>query len=207
MSCTMSRRCLFRGLLGPLVWIGGSGLAMAAAPIQFNRDIRPILSENCFPCHGPDSAGRKADLRLDQREVAVEMGAIVPGKPEDSELVERIFSTDPKQTMPPPSTHKKLTAAQKDLLQRWIAAGAEYQPHWSFIAPQRPELPAVKNTAWARNPIDRFILAKLEKQGLQPAPEADRRTLARRVEPRPDRPAAHAGRSRGVRRRPGARRL
>ncbi len=109
------------------------------------------------------------------------MGAIVPGKPEKSEMISRINSDDPDQQMPPPSTHKTLTAAQKDLLKRWIAAGAEYQPLWSFIAPKRPELPKVKNEAWVRNPIDRFILAKLEEKGLQPAEEADRRTLARRA--------------------------
>ena len=96
-------------------------------------------------------------------------------------MIARIFSDDPDEQMPPPASHKSLTAAQKDLLKRWIAAGAEYQPHWSFIAPKRPDLPAVKNEAWVRNPIDRFILAKLEQNGLQPAPEADRRTLARRV--------------------------
>ena len=148
---------------------------------EYNRDIRPILAENCFACHGPDKAARKADLRLDIREEAIKAGVIVPGKPDKSPLVERIFSDDPGEKMPPPKSHKKLTPAQKDLLKRWIAGGAEYQPHWSFIAPRRPELPAVKNAAWVRNPIDRFILTELEKRGLQPAPEADRRTLARRL--------------------------
>jgi cytochrome c553 len=155
--------------------------SLAAADIQFNRDIRPILSETCFRCHGPDSAARKADLRFDRREVAISVGAIVPGKPEKSEMISRIFSDDPDTQMPPPDSHKSLTAAQKDLLKRWIAAGAEYQPLWSFIAPKRPELPAVKNEGWVKNAIDRFILAKLEEKGLQPAAEADRRTLARRV--------------------------
>src|SRR6266446_7638975 len=145
-----------------------------AADIQFNRDIRPILSETCFRCHGPDSAARKADLRFDRREVAVKIGAIMPGQPEKSEMITRIFSDDPDEQMPPPSSHKSLTAAQKDLLKRWIAAGAEYQPLWSFIAPKRPDLPTVKNEAWVKNPIDRFALAKLEQNGLQPAPEADR---------------------------------
>jgi hypothetical protein len=167
-------------LIAALAWIAGSS-TWADDAIQFNRDIRPILSENCFRCHGPDSASRKADLRLDKRAVAIEMGAIEPGKPGDSSLIERIFSTDPKEMMPPPSTRKELTAAQKDLLQRWVAAGAEYEPHWSFIPPQRPAPPAVKNPAWAKTPIDRFILARLEAAGLQPAAEADRRTLARRA--------------------------
>jgi hypothetical protein len=152
-----------------------------AGDLEYNRDIRPILAENCFACHGPDSAARKAGLRLDVPEVAREALAIVPGKPEESHLIERIFEGDPRRLMPPPKSHKKLTESQKETLKRWIAAGAEYQPHWSFLPPQKPEPPMVKNTAWIRNPIDRFILAELEKRGLAPAPEADRRTLARRL--------------------------
>src|SRR5580704_9665163 len=151
------------------------------APLEFNRDIRPILAENCFACHGPDSAARKADLRLDRRDDAVKAEAIVPGKPDKSALVERIFAEKPGQMMPPRKSLKKLTAAQKETLKRWIASGAEYQPHWSFIAPKKPQPPEVKNTSWVRNPIDRFVLAELEKRGLTPAPEADRRTLARRL--------------------------
>ncbi len=149
--------------------------------IEYNRDIRPILAENCFACHGPDSAARKADLRLDQRDIAIELKAIVPGKPEESEMIRRIVAEDPHELMPPPKTNKKLTREQKDLLKQWIASGAEYQPHWSFIPPVRPPIPDVRNKAWVRNPIDNFILAELEKRGLQPAPEADRRTLARRL--------------------------
>jgi hypothetical protein len=153
----------------------------AADDLQYNRDIRPILSENCFACHGPDSASRKAGLRLDQREVAIKKEAIIPGKPNESELVQRIFSKDKHERMPPAVTKKVLSASQKDLLKRWIAAGAKYEPHWSLIAPKRPPLPAVKDAAWCRNAIDRFILTKLEQNGLRPAPEADRRTLARRL--------------------------
>ena len=155
--------------------------APSASKIEYNRDVRPILAENCFACHGPDSAARKADLRLDRREDAIEMKAIVPGDPKKSTLVERILADDPRELMPPPKSHKKLTAAQKDILQKWIAAGAEYQAHWSFIAPTRPAVPAVKNKEWVRNPIDSFVLAELEKRNLTPAPEADRRTLARRL--------------------------
>ncbi len=155
--------------------------AQADEPIGYNQLIRPILMDNCFACHGPDSASRKADLRLDRREAAIERGVIVPGKPEASSLVERIASDDPDMVMPPPASHKTLTPAQKDLLKRWIAAGAEYQPHWSFIAPVRPPLPEVKDKAWPRSPIDQFVLAKLEAAGLHPAPEADRRVLARRA--------------------------
>jgi hypothetical protein len=149
--------------------------------LQYNRDIRPILAENCFACHGPDSAARKADLRLDKREAAVEMGAIAPGKPTDSALIERILSDDPDLAMPPPATKKSLTAAQKATLQQWIAQGAEYQLHWSLLAPERPAPPTVQDAAWVKNPIDAFILARLEAAGLKPAPEADRRTLARRL--------------------------
>jgi hypothetical protein len=155
--------------------------ARASERVEYNRDIRPILAENCFACHGPDSASRKAGLRLDQREAAVEAEAIVPGKPDKSTLIERVFSDDKGEMMPPPKTNKKLTPAQKELLKRWIAGGAEYQIHWSYIAPVRASLPAVKNQQWVRNPIDAFILARLEAVGLAPAPEADRRTLARRL--------------------------
>jgi Planctomycete cytochrome C len=167
-----------------------SGSLLAADPVagttlSFNKDIRPILVENCFSCHGADSAGRKAELRLDQRDVAVESGAIVPGDTDSSVMLDRIFSDDPDEMMPPPAHKKTLTSEQKEMLRRWIAEGAAYEPHWSFLPPQRPDLPAVKNEAWIRNPIDRFILARLESEGLTPAPEADRRY---------HRPAAGAGR-------------
>ncbi len=162
--------------------LGAATVSLAQdEPIVFNRDIRPILSEYCFACHGPDSASRKADLRLDQADVAAMKKAIIAGKPDESGVIERILSDDPDAVMPPPATKKPLTAHQKDLLKRWIASGAEYQPHWSFIAPVRPAVPKLKNAAWVRNPIDAFVLAKLESMGLTPAPEADRRTLARRL--------------------------
>src|SRR5262245_32304596 len=156
-------------------------ISHAADKLEYNRDVRPILAENCFACHGPDSAARKADLRLDKRDVAIEHDAIVPGKPADSALVERINSGDADEMMPPPTTKKKLTAAQKERLKQWIAEGAEYQPHWSRIAPTRPQPPQVKNSAWVKNPIDAFVLARLEAAGLSPAPEADRPALARRL--------------------------
>jgi hypothetical protein len=166
--------------VGPFFWALPAPLR-AADGLSYNRDVRPVLVENCFGCHGADSAHRAADLRLDVRDDAIEYGAIVPGDPDSSPVLDRIFSDDPEEIMPPPHAKKTLSAEQKDLLKRWIAAGAEYEPHWSFIPPVRPELPAVKNDAWGRNPIDRFILARLEQEGLAPAPEADRRTLARRV--------------------------
>jgi Protein of unknown function (DUF1553)/Protein of unknown function (DUF1549)/Planctomycete cytochrome C/Concanavalin A-like lectin/glucanases superfamily len=149
--------------------------------LEYNRDVRPILAENCFACHGPDSAARKADLRLDRRDEAIKAGAITPGDADGSELVARINATDRKEVMPPPATTKTLTQEQKAVLQRWITDGAEYQPHWSLIAPKRPELPAVRDTTWVHGQIDRFVLAKLEASGLRPAPEADRPALARRL--------------------------
>jgi hypothetical protein len=155
--------------------------ARAAERLEFNRDVRPILFDACISCHGPDSASRQADLRLDRREAAIDAGAIVSDEPDESELIRRIMSTDEAEIMPPPETKKKLTTEQKEILARWIKEGAEYQPHWSLIPPERLEMPTVKDSAWARNPIDQFIKARLEAEGLEPSPHADRRTLARRA--------------------------
>ena len=151
------------------------------APPDFTRDVRPILSNVCFKCHGPDDKKRGGKLRLDDRAAAIKKGALQPGKPDSSELLQRIFSTDPDQMMPPPGEVKRLTPAQKDILKRWIAAGAEYAPHWAFVAPRIVPPPPVKNRAWVRTPVDAFLLAKLEASGLSPRPEADRAILARRV--------------------------
>lgn len=149
--------------------------------ILYNRDVRPILADNCFSCHGPDIASRQADLRLDRREDAT-AAAIVAGDPATSELIRRIeLPEDDELAMPPASGHKRLTEQQKKTLVQWIAEGAHYEAHWAFIAPTKPELPAVTDATWVRNPIDQFILAHLEQNGLKPAGEADRRTLARRV--------------------------
>jgi dsRNA-specific ribonuclease len=161
-------------------------VSRAAEPVDFQRDIRPILSDNCFKCHGPDEGTRKGKLRLDTRELAVKGGrsgepAIVPGKPEASELLRRVKTTAADAIMPPPDSGKKLTAAQVDLLQRWVAGGAGYQQHWAFVPPKRPATPQVVNTAWVRNPIDAFVLAKLEAVRLRPSPEAKRETLVRRL--------------------------
>ncbi len=159
--------------------------ALAAAPEadvpQFNRDIRPILTENCLACHGADKNKIKGELRLDQRAVAVKKEAIVPGQSAKSKLIERLLTTDPEEVMPPPETHKSLKPEQIALLKKWIDAGAPYERHWSFEPPKRAPMPAVTNAAWVKNPVDSFILARLEKEGLSPAPEADRRTLARRL--------------------------
>jgi hypothetical protein len=153
----------------------------ATKTLEYNRDIRPILSENCFACHGPDSASRKAGLRLDLRTDALKAQAFIPGNPEKSELIRRIFADKPSERMPPRKSHKTLTLAQKESLKRWVAEGAVYQLHWAFLPPKRPALPAVKNKSWGRSAIDAFILAELEKHGLEPTAEADRRTLARRL--------------------------
>jgi hypothetical protein len=153
--------------------------------LEYNRDVRPILAENCFSCHGPDSASRKAKLRLDDRQVAIERGSIVAGKSKESSMIERILLPDSDElVMPPVKSHKKLKPEQKEILKRWIDEGAEYQSHWSFITPKRPALPTFDDApgkAWAKNPIDALILAKMREQGFAPAPEADRRTLARRL--------------------------
>ena len=159
-----------------------STLRAVEEPIEYNRDVQPILMENCFTCHGPDSASRKGDLRLDQRETALEMAAIVPEKPNESEVIRRVLSVDADEQMPPPGSHKSLTGEQKALLQRWIAEGAQYQPHWSFIAPRRPEAPTVNSPGFRIcNPIDAFVSVRLHREGLTMEPEADRRTLARRL--------------------------
>ncbi len=149
--------------------------------IDFNRDIRPILSENCFYCHGQDANKRQADLRLDQRDAAITAKAIVPGDVAMSSLIQRILSDDPEQMMPPPKSNRRLTPEQKKILQNWVTAGAVYQNHWAFVAPTKPAEPAVQRQDWIRNPIDRFVLAKLESEKLSPSPEADRATLIKRL--------------------------
>ncbi len=149
--------------------------------VDFSQQIQPILARKCFTCHGPDEGHREADLRLDISDAAIEYEAIVPGKPEESSLIERIFSDDPELIMPPVDSHDKLEKEEKELLKRWIEQGAEYKQHWAFIPPKQPKLPAVKNEKWPRNEIDYFVLARLEKEGLAPAVQADRYTLVRRL--------------------------
>ena len=176
-SNSLAASCLLLGLTAP-------GLA---DQVEYNRDIRPILAEHCFSCHGPDSASRKADLRLDQRDAALQGGAIVPGDPDASEIIRRIHVDDPETVMPPPEVKKPLSTIQKQRLAEWIQAGAQYQAHWSLLPPvkaQVPEVPADLQQRWAHwqsNPIDRFVLQQLLAAGLEPANEADRRVLARRA--------------------------
>ncbi|HVT30836.1 MAG TPA: DUF1549 domain-containing protein, partial [Lacipirellulaceae bacterium] len=162
--------------------IGATGVLWAADDVpHFNRDIRPILEDKCYTCHGPDSAARKADLRLDKEESAHE-AVIVPGDPDSSELIRRVSSDDPNERMPPPEAKKApLTKAQIELFRKWIKAGAKYEPHWAYVPPQRPPVPQVKDAGWARNNIDRFLLAKQKEVGVTPSPEADRVTLVRRL--------------------------
>ena len=152
-----------------------------AAPVDFNRDVRPILSENCFYCHGQDPNKREADLRLDVRDVALKLKAFVPGNADASELITRINTDDRDDLMPPPKSNRRLSPAQKETLKRWISEGANYSQHWAYVPPVRPQAPAVKNPAGARNPIDGLVLEKLEAAGLQPSPEASRETLIRRL--------------------------
>ena len=164
----------------------GQAAEQPRTPVSFQQQVRPLLSNTCFRCHGPDEHERQAGLRLDRRESAVsklESGktAISPGKLDASEIVRRINSTDPNVMMPPPSLNKPLSPADKQALTAWIEQGAEYREHWSFVAPTRPARPVVKLASWPKNEIDHFILAKLEREGLAPSPAADKITLIRRV--------------------------
>jgi hypothetical protein len=152
--------------------------------VNFDRDVLPLLSDRCFQCHGPDEQARKAKLRLDRKEDALGSGVIVAGKAAESELVKRITSTDPAEVMPPPKANKNLTPAQIATLKRWVEQGAEWGQHWAFVPVKRPEPPRIrdaKRSAWVRTPIDGFVLARLEREGLSPSPEADRVRLIRRV--------------------------
>jgi len=157
-----------------------------AVPLSFNETIEPILSENCYSCHGPDPGARKAGLRIDRAQFAFVPRAdggpvIVKGDPDHSPLILRIESKDTKQMMPPPEAHRILKADQVAILRRWVKEGAKYEEHWSFIPPHRPAVPATVRTDWPRSPIDKFVLARLEREGLAPSPEADSYALIRRV--------------------------
>jgi hypothetical protein len=184
MKCFSSKAVsalLATGLLVPSIVT-----ASESAKVDFTRDIRPLLSHYCFKCHGPDEKANKAGLRLDRRDAATSpadsgKAPIVPGRPEQSELVRRIFAEKKAERMPPASTKTFLTEAQKQTLKRWIAEGAEYKQHWAFIRPRQAPLPAVQHRDWPRNAIDYFILARLEKEGLAPSPEANRYALIRRL--------------------------
>ena len=170
-------------------WVSGAVATAAEAPkpsqVSFQRDVRPILSDKCFLCHGPDEKHREADLRLDLREGLLgdgtTKGVVIPGTVEASRLWKRISHDDPDQRMPPEESNKTLSNSERDVLRRWIDQGAEWQEHWSFTPVKRPPVPAVKDAAWPINDIDRFVLARLVREGLAPSPSADASTLVRRV--------------------------
>lgn len=177
---------VFAALLLALVCIPAEAGTPTEDSVSFSRDVRPILSRYCFKCHGPDEGSRQSGLRLDMSEHALKAAdsgqpAILPGKSEESELVRRVFSADESEQMPPPAAKMNMTAEQKAILKRWIEQGAKYEAHWAFVAPQKPALPMVKRGDWARNEIDRFVLARLEAEGFAPSVEADRYTYVRRV--------------------------
>lgn len=154
----------------PLACFSLASRLAAQDAVSFNQQIRPILSNNCFHCHGPDEADRQADVRLDE-----------PGDVDLEELVARITADDPDIMMPPPESHKQLRPTQIELLQKWVAEGAPYESHWAFVPPKLTEAPPVKSEAWSQHPIDRYVLAALEKKNLSPSERADKRTLLRRV--------------------------
>jgi hypothetical protein len=190
MSSKPSRRHFFEGLLLNGLLLLAWPLAAAenaSSAVEFNRDVRPILSDKCYACHGPDEANRTSKLRFDTEAGAMlDLGAgrraIVPGDAAKSELIQRITSEDAVRRMPPAYMgREKLTGREIDLLTRWVEQGAQWQKHWSFIPPKRRALPDVKNAAWPRNGLDHFVLERLEREGLQPSPEAERAALIRRV--------------------------
>lgn len=177
--------------LAVVIWMAGvvSSATAADTSPSFTRDIKPLLSERCIRCHGPDADERQGGgddgLRIDTAEGAMaDLGgyaAVVPGKPDESELIQRLTTSDPDLRMPPEGAGKGLSEQEVDLVRAWIAAGADYEPHWAYVPPVQPPVPEVANDAWALTPIDRFVLAKLEAAGVEPQPESDRATLARRL--------------------------
>ncbi len=180
-KAAIRRGCLAFALAGQAVLFAAS-----VAPVDFNFQIRPLLADRCFPCHGPDASSRKAKLRLDLRAGALGTdpagkSIIKAGDPAASEVVRRIFATDPDDLMPPPESKRTLSTDEKELLRTWIAQGAEYKQHWAFLPVEPVAVPATANRTWARNEIDAFVLGRLAREGLQPSPAASRETLIRRL--------------------------
>jgi len=184
------RKVLAASVLSAVCALGGSvGRAVvvraqtpAATPVSFNREILPILANNCFACHGPDEKKRETKFHFDTQEgMFLKKGVIERGNAEESLLIEKITDPNPKDRMPPPDSGHSLTEKQIDLLRRWIDEGAKWDTHWAYVPPTRPDLPVVVQRSWMRNAIDQFILARLEREGLKPSPEADKETLLRRV--------------------------
>ena len=187
LNCTLTQ--LFKALnrfspyiLFPLWFVGIQAFGATNPPVDFDRQVRPILSDNCFACHGPDEKHRMMGLHFDTKEGAFgKPGVIVPGDSAHSKMYLRVSNPNVAMRMPPSYSGRKLTPAQVETIRRWIDSGAKWESHWSFVPPKRPEVPAVKQADWPRTPIDSFVLAKLEQQGLHPSPEADRAILLRRV--------------------------
>ena len=160
-------------------------IAFAQEPPDFDRDIRPILADNCYNCHGPDPETREAELRLDTREGLFSthdgLAIVAPGRASDSELIRRVTSDDEFTRMPPPDSNRTLSEKQAELLKSWVAAGAPWSGHWAWTRPVRPPLPEVEQADWPQGAIDRFILARLEQEGIEPQDSADKQTLIRRA--------------------------
>ena len=161
------------------------GACLAESPVDFDRDIKPILSDNCYHCHGPDAESREAELRVDQKDSVLsqrdDYWIVQPGRPDESELIARLTADDPDERMPPADSGKEMTAEQIELLRRWVSAGAPWKEHWSFVPPTRPRLSNPQHLKGARNEIDYFVVQRLAEKGLSPALPADRRTLVRRL--------------------------
>jgi hypothetical protein len=166
------------------IWLASPSFAAPppAAKVDYNFQIRPLLADRCFVCHGPDEKKRKAKLRLDTPKVALERGAIVPGQPGQSAVIERITAADPAQRMPPRNSNLSLSKDEIELIRCWIAEGAEYKPHWAFLPlPDRVPVPTVADAVWPAGPLDHFILARLEREGLKPSPRTTKENWLRRV--------------------------
>ena len=175
------RHLLYRIMIALLTVPLLPAISLSESPVDFNHDIRPLLSNNCLTCHGPDEDERATELRVDTEEGSrIDLGgyaAISPGDPDASELIARITTDDEDLRMPPAGKGRPLAEKEVELIRRWIEQGANYDKHWSYQVPVRPSLPNVKRRDWIRNPIDNFVLAKLESTGLSPSPEADRLAL------------------------------
>ncbi|MBM3845037.1 MAG: DUF1553 domain-containing protein [Verrucomicrobia bacterium] len=185
---TRSARPLYQylPLVGFLIAVSSPAETSPRTKIDFNRDVRPILADNCFACHGPDKAKRKAGLRLDLRADAtatLDSGgrAVVPGDPAASLILKLTAAENEEDRMPPKKTGKRLTSGQISILRQWVIEGAEFKAHWAYLSPERPPLPPVSDSTWGKNQIDRFILSRLDKEGLKPSPEAAKHALIRRV--------------------------
>ncbi len=177
---TTQRRLMIPRCLLAILAVTSSAASYSQEDISFDRQVRPILSTHCFPCHGPDKDKRESGLRLDERNSAIDSEAIVPGDADASQLIQRINSLDPDTVMPP-DADRKLTRDEKEVLRKWISQGAIYEKHWAFEKPVSPPVPETENDDWSNHPIDAFVLARLKQYGWTPNPEADRYALVRRI--------------------------